>query len=53
MTSRHRRRRPRRHLHSRIKTVHVNPYTRFRFGRWESVCEHWRSPPGTQLAFEF
>lgn len=36
-----------------LRSVHVNTYPRFRYGRWESVCEHWRSPPGTQLAFEF
>ncbi len=25
--------------------VHVNAYERFRFGKWESVCSHWRSYP--------
>lgn len=39
--------------HPDLRSVHVNPYARFRFGRWEDVCEQWRSPPGTQLAFEF
>lgn len=38
--------------HPDLKPVHVDPYYRFRFGRWESVCEHWRSHPG-QLAFDF
>ncbi|WP_259375188.1 hypothetical protein [Roseateles chitosanitabidus] len=28
------------------KSVHVRPYTRTRFGRLESVCEHCRSLPG-------
>lgn len=28
------------------KAVHVRPYTRYRFGRLESVCEHCRSYPG-------
>lgn len=46
-------RRTRRLGSQRLRSVHVNPYARFRFGRWEDVCEHWRSPPGTQLAFEF
>lgn len=30
---------------TKIKTVFVNAYHRFRFGRWESVCQHWRSAP--------
>jgi len=25
--------------------VFVHAYMRFRFGRWESVCAHWRSYP--------
>ena len=29
----------------REKGVHVRAYTRRRFGRTESVCEHWRSYP--------
>lgn len=45
-------RRQRRHSPQRDKVVHVNPYTRFRFNRWESVCEHYRSMP-RQLAFDF
>ncbi|MNF18188.1 hypothetical protein D3C80_2221170 [compost metagenome] len=48
----HRRTRRSRHSTQHFRTVHVNPYDRFRFGRWETVCEHWRSPPG-QLAFDF
>jgi len=51
MTTCRRIRRSRR-LPQQIRSVHVNPYTRFRFGQWESVCEHYRSPPG-QLAFTF
>lgn len=27
------------------KAVHVNPYWRFKNGRWERVCEHCRSHP--------
>lgn len=29
--------------------VHVSSYFRFRKGRWESVCEHCRSHPGTNI----
>lgn len=29
----------------RDKTVHVRAYTRFRLGRHESVCSHWRRWP--------
>lgn len=36
----------------RIKSVYVHPYTRYRFGRWEDVCQHFRSPP-QQLTFDF
>nr|DAX13858.1 MAG TPA: hypothetical protein [Bacteriophage sp.] len=25
--------------------VHVNQYKRFRLGKWEHVCQHWRSYP--------
>jgi hypothetical protein len=39
-------------LYRKLKDVHVNAYARFRFGKWESVCEHWRSHPG-QLSFNF
>jgi len=34
------------------KRVHVNAYTRKRYGRLEQVCEHWRSWPH-QLSFGF
>ncbi|AGQ75804.1 hypothetical protein FHU10_2827 [Serratia fonticola] len=27
------------------KTVLVHQYLRFRFGRWEHVCQHMRSLP--------
>lgn len=37
---------------SRLKTVYVRRYPRFRFGRWEDVTDHYRSPPG-QLSFNF
>ena len=37
---------------ARLKVVHVRAYQRFRFGRRESVCSHWRSLPG-QLEFSF
>lgn len=33
------------------KTVHVRPYVRFRFGKHEHVCEHWRSYPGQLVLF--
>lgn len=35
-------RRPRRYV---PKTVYVHRYRRFRFGRWEDVCAHYRSHP--------
>lgn len=35
----------------RLKSVHVNAYARRRFGRWERVCEHWRSHPGQMALF--
>ncbi|WP_167059189.1 hypothetical protein [Pantoea sp. Ap-967] len=47
-----RRRHPRRSSAARNKTVYVHAYPRFRFGRWEHVCQHYRSAP-YQLAFEF
>lgn len=34
-----------------LKSVLVNAYPRFRLGRWESVCKHWRSPPGQLSLF--
>lgn len=27
------------------KTVYVREYERFRLGKWEDVCGHFRSPP--------
>lgn len=45
-------RRTRRRSPHSLRIVHVDPYTRFRFGRWENVCEHYRSMP-RQLAFDF
>jgi len=38
--------------HARHKSVHVNPYIRYRFQRWENVCEHWRSFPYQYRLFE-
>jgi len=29
----------------RPRTVPVRAYVRYRFGRWEHVCRHWRSCP--------
>ncbi|SFI62904.1 hypothetical protein SAMN05216206_2588 [Pseudomonas guineae] len=45
-------RRTRRSSPRSLRTVHVNPYYRWRFQRWETVCEHWRTHPG-QMAFDF
>ena len=28
-----------------LKSVFVRAYPRFRLGRWEDVCQHWRSSP--------
>ena len=36
----------------RVKSVFVRGYHRFRFGRWESVCQHWRSYPGQLSLFD-
>lgn len=46
------RRYPRRSSAPRFKSVFVRTYPRYRFGRWEQVCEHFRSAP-QQLAFDF
>ena len=35
------------------KPVHVRRYLRYRFNRWERVCEHCRSYPNQQLSFYF
>ncbi|TCT20800.1 hypothetical protein EDC35_105244 [Thiobaca trueperi] len=37
--------------YSNDKPVHVSTYVRYRFGRWESVREHWRSYPGQLSLF--
>ena len=37
--------------YARIKSVYVRRYTRRRFGRWEWVCQHWRSHPGQLSLF--
>lgn len=37
--------------YDRPKTVYVREYTRFRFGKFESVCQHWRSHPGQLSLF--
>ncbi len=35
----------------RAKSVFVRAYPRFRFGKWERVCQHWRSHPGQLTLF--
>ena len=45
-------RRVRRLRSLRVGKVFVHQYRRFRFGRWEDVCAHFRGYPG-QLAFDF
>ena len=35
----------------RWRSVFVHAYIRFRFGRRESVCQHWRSHPGQMQLF--
>lgn len=39
------------HNHHKVKTVHVCQYVRYRLGRFESVCHHWRSHPGQMSLF--
>ncbi|RZT04139.1 hypothetical protein EV582_5021 [Duganella sp. BK701] len=36
---------------SKVKTVFVRQYIRFRFGRLENVCQHWRSLPNQLSLF--
>lgn len=48
MTRRHHRR----SSAPRTKNVFVHSYPRYRFGRWEQVCQHYRSQP-QQLTFDF
>lgn len=35
-----------------VKSVFVNAYGRFRFGKWELVSQHWRSHPGQLSLFD-
>ena len=35
----------------RFKSVFVRQYHRFRLGKWEQVCQHWRSHPGQLSLF--
>jgi len=35
-----------RRAYSRVRSVFVRAYVRFRFGKRENVCQHWRSYPG-------
>lgn len=35
----------------RGRGVHVRSYRRFRLGKWEDVCAHWRSHPGQLTLF--
>jgi len=37
--------------HIKRKDVFVRNYTRMRFGKEESVCQHWRSHPGQLSLF--
>ena len=37
--------------YTRWKSVFVRTYVRFRFGRREHVCQHWRSHPGQMELF--
>lgn len=39
--------------YSKIKSVFVHAYDRFRFGKWEHVRQHWRSHPGQLELFHF
>ena len=36
----------------RSKCTHVRAYVRWRFGKLEQVCSHWRSGPWCQLMLE-
>jgi len=33
-------------MFTKARTVFVRAYVRFRFGKLENVCQHWRSHPG-------
>ena len=37
---------------SKLKTVFVRPYERFRFNRKEHVRQHWRSNPHQMRLFD-
>ena len=37
--------------YARIKDVFVRAYRRFRLGKWEDVCQHFRSHPGQMELF--
>ena len=37
--------------YTRWKSVFVRAYVRFRYGRREAVCQHWRSHPGQMELF--
>jgi hypothetical protein len=36
---------------AKSKNVFVRAYIRFRFGKWENVCQHWRSQPYQYVLF--
>lgn len=37
--------------HNNHKSVFVNAYLRFRFGKLENVCQHYRSYPNQLVLF--
>jgi hypothetical protein len=37
--------------YAKTKSVFVHMYVRYRFGRLEHVCQHWRSYPGQLVLF--
>lgn len=39
-------------MSTREKCVHVTDYPRFRYGKWEHVCEHYRSFPHQLTLFQ-
>ena len=38
-------------FYRKVKSVAVRAYTRFRLGRMEYVCKHWRAHPGQLQLF--
>ena len=38
-------------MFTRPKRVFVRAYARFRYGKWENVCQHWRSQPRQRSLF--